>query len=107
MVFSKVHPACHNIAKGIQPGSNSYLTDKHAACMLACKVFYVSCINCSNNNVAEGIRLLDKKIIFCLYRKNVMQVRAFERFIPLILRYQFILKILRESMEFDKTLHMH
>ena len=23
MFFSKVHPACHNIAKGIKPGSNS------------------------------------------------------------------------------------
>ena len=23
MVFSKVHPACHSIVKGIKPGSNS------------------------------------------------------------------------------------
>ena len=30
MVFSKVHPACHNIANGIKPGSNSKKTDKHA-----------------------------------------------------------------------------
>ena len=28
--FSKVHPACHNIANGIKPGSNSKTTDKHA-----------------------------------------------------------------------------
>ena len=39
------------------------------------------CINCSFNNVAKGIRLLDKT--FCLYRKIFMQVRAFERYIPL------------------------
>ena len=31
MVFSKVHPACHSIVKGIKPGSNSKMTDKHAA----------------------------------------------------------------------------
>ena len=31
----------------------------------------------------QGIRLLDKKH-FCLYRKKFMQVRAFERYIPLI-----------------------
>ena len=31
MVSSKVHPACHNIANGIKPGSNSKKTDKHAA----------------------------------------------------------------------------
>ena len=30
-VFSKVNPACHNIANGINPGSNSKKTDKHAA----------------------------------------------------------------------------
>ena len=31
MVFSKVQSACHNIAIGIIPGSNSKKTDKHAA----------------------------------------------------------------------------
>ena len=31
MVFSKVHLAGQNIAKGIKPGSNSKKTDKHAA----------------------------------------------------------------------------
>ena len=30
MVFSKVHPACHSIVNGIEPGSNSKNTDKHA-----------------------------------------------------------------------------
>ena len=30
MVFSKVHPAFHNIANGFKPGSNSKKTDKHA-----------------------------------------------------------------------------
>ena len=29
MVFSKVHPACHKIANGIKPGSDSRKTDKH------------------------------------------------------------------------------
>ena len=33
MVFSKIHPACFNIANGIKPGSNSKKTDKHAADM--------------------------------------------------------------------------
>ena len=31
MVFSKVHPARHNIVNGIKPGSSSEKTDKHAA----------------------------------------------------------------------------
>ena len=51
--------------------------------MLVRKVLYVRCINCSYNNVTKGIRLLDKNAYFCLYRKNFMQVRAFERYIPL------------------------
>ena len=29
-VFSKVHPACHNIADGIKPESYYKKTDKHA-----------------------------------------------------------------------------
>ena len=29
--FSKVHPACHSIVNGIEPGSNSKKTDKHGA----------------------------------------------------------------------------
>ena len=51
--------------------------------MLGRKVIYVRCLNCSYNNMAKGIRLLDKKAFFCLYRSNFMQVRAFERYIPL------------------------
>ena len=31
MVFSKVHPAWLSIVNGIEPGSNSKKTDKHAA----------------------------------------------------------------------------
>ena len=31
MIFSKVHPACHNIANGIKPGSNSKKNDTPAA----------------------------------------------------------------------------
>ena len=87
--FSKVHPVCHNIANSSKPGNNSKKTDKHADCSKAVcwggggKVIYVKCINCSYNNMAKGIRLLDKKSIFCLCRKNFMQVRAFERYILL------------------------
>ena len=29
--FSKVHPACHNIANSIKPGNDSKKTDTHAA----------------------------------------------------------------------------
>ena len=29
--LSKIHPACHNDADGIKAGSNSNMTDKHAA----------------------------------------------------------------------------
>ena len=69
LFFSKVHPACHNIVNGIKPGSDSKKTDKHDVdcsknCMLGRKVIYVRCINCSYNNVAKGIRLLDKKAFF-------------------------------------------
>ena len=45
-------------------------------------MIYVRCIYCLYNNVVKGIRRLDKKH-FCLYMKNYMQVRAFERYIPL------------------------
>ena len=34
------------------------------------------------NNVAKGIRLLDKKAFLCI-QEPIMQVRAFERYIPL------------------------
>ena len=80
MVFSKVHPVCHNIANGIKPGSNSKKTDKHSGCMLGRKVIYVRCINCSYSNVAKGIRLLDKKANFVYTGKKNMQLRAFERY---------------------------
>ena len=49
--------------------------------MLGRKVIYVRYLNCSYNNVAKGIRLLDKKAF--LNRNNFMQVIAFERYIPL------------------------
>ena len=37
--------------------------------MLRRNVIYVRCLNCSYNNVAEGIRLLDKKAIFVIQEK--------------------------------------
>ena len=64
-------PACHNIANGIKPGSNSNKTDKHVAnCSKAvclgvkdiCEMYKLL-----YNNVAKGIRLLDikkKQILF-------------------------------------------
>ena len=62
--------------------------------MLGRKVIYVRCINCSYNNVAKCIRLLDKNAFF-VYTGNIscfMQVRAFERYIPLShpLVYSFV-----------------
>ena len=66
--FSKVHPASHNIANGIKPGSDYKKTKACCGllkrCILGRKVIYVRCINCSYNNVAKGIRLLDKKACF-------------------------------------------
>ena len=66
MVFSKVYPACHSIANGIKPGSNSK-TDKHAVDCSKAVCLDMRCINCSYNNVAKGIRLLDKKAFFFVY----------------------------------------
>ena len=79
MVYNRA--ACHNIINGI----NQEVTLKRLISMLTIaqklyvwrKVIYVRCINCSYNNVAKGIRLLDK-----IYRKILMHVRAFERYIP-------------------------
>ena len=51
--------------------------------MFGPKVIYVRCINCSYKNAAKGLRLLDKKAFFVFTGKNFMQVRAFERDIPL------------------------
>ena len=75
LFFSKVHPTCHNIANGLKPGSDSKKTEKHAAdrsnaVCLGRKVIYVSCINSYYNNVAKGIRLLDKKSI-SVYTGNI------------------------------------
>ena len=55
--------------KRYQPESDSRKTDKHAvdSSKAVCggrKVIYVRCVNCSYNNVAKGIRLLDKKAFF-------------------------------------------
>ena len=73
MVFSKVRPSCHNIANSIKPGSNSKKTDKHpfdsskAVCWGL--KWYVRCMNCSYNNVAKAIRLLEKKAILFMQEK--------------------------------------
>ena len=31
LFFSKIHPACHNDANRVKPGSNLKVTDKHIA----------------------------------------------------------------------------
>ena len=50
--------------------------------MLGRKVIYVRCINWSYNNVS--VFLINKKAILVYTGKNFMQVRAFERYIPLM-----------------------
>ena len=47
-ILSKIHPACHSDANGIKPGSNSNMTDKHAA---DCSKAAYLCINESVCNV--------------------------------------------------------
>ena len=55
---------CHNIAKDIKPGVDSKTTDiAHCGLLKSCMLGR-RCINCSYNNVAKGIRLLDKKIVY-------------------------------------------
>ena len=74
IVSSKSYPACHNIANGIKPGRLIKMLP------VAQKLYvgaYVRCINCSYNNVAKGIHLLDKKNIFCLYRKEIHASKIF------------------------------
>ena len=51
--------------------------------MLGRKVIYVRCINCVYNNVAKGIRILDKKA-FLFIQENVHASKSFEGYIPLI-----------------------
>ena len=59
--------------------------------MLGRKVIDVRCTYFSYNNVAKSVRLLDKKH-FCLYRKKIMQVGVFERYIPLkLLTFRLII----------------
>ena len=68
MLFSTVHPACHNILNGIKPGSYS----KHLISMLpSAKKLYVGalCDLCEVKklfiqNITKDIRLLDKIAMF-------------------------------------------
>ena len=52
--------------------------------MMGRKVICVRCINCSHNNIAKDIRLLDEMAIFVYTGLIFIQVRAFESSIPLI-----------------------
>ena len=52
--------------------------------MFGRKVIYERCINCSYNDVAKGIRLLDKKHLLLIQEKFL--ARAFERDISLKMR---------------------
>ena len=50
--------------------------------MLGRKVIYMRCINCSYNNVAKvSVSLIKKHFLFI--QEKFMQVRAFERYIPI------------------------
>ena len=91
-VFSKVHPRCHNIASGIKSGCNSWKTDKHAAdCSKAvcwgCKVIYMRCINCSYDNMAKDIRLLDKKAFFVYTGKISYKLELLKAISPYIVNH--------------------
>ena len=87
LFFSKVHSVCHNIANGIKPGSDSKKTDKHAADCLKAGCWGVKgsmwdvLIVYTTMWPKVSVALIKKH--FCLYRKTFMQVRAFERYIPL------------------------
>ena len=52
--LSKIHPVCHNITTGIEPGSDSKTTDKHVADCSKVVVICVRCINyiCLPDNLA-------------------------------------------------------
>ena len=49
--------------------------------MLGRKVIYVRCISCSYNNVAKGIRLLDKKQ-FLFIQENFHASKSFLKIYP-------------------------
>ena len=94
IVSSKSYQACHNIANGIKQGRLIKMLP------VAQKLYvgaYVRCINCSYNNVAKGIHLLDKKTFFVYTGKKFMQVRSFERYIPLSLSYAIFTKFYKLS----------
>ena len=62
-------------------------------------MIYVRCIKCSYNNVAKGIRLLDKKAFFLfIQEKNFMQVRAFKRYIKDIYFFEVNTKYISSSV---------
>ena len=76
-------------SNGIKQGSNSKLTVKHNA--EYSKTEYLGIIlsliiNCSYNNIARNISLLDKIVIFVFLRYIFIQVRAFEIGEPLKIR---------------------
>ena len=88
MFFSKVHPACHSIVNRIEPGSNSKrlismlpIAQKQFVWALSdlCEMFKLFIQQCDQNYLSSC-----QKSNSCLYRKNFMQVRAFERYIPLM-----------------------
>ena len=83
LFFSKVHPACHDIANGIKPGSNSKRLISMLRCMLGRKVIYVRCINCSYKTVAKSICLLDNKT-FLFIQENFYASKSFFKEIPLL-----------------------
>ena len=82
MLYSKVHPARHNIVNRIKPGRSSETTDKHATkCSKAVffwrNVICVRCIHGSYNNIAKRIRLHDKITIFLLIQETFHTSKSF------------------------------
>ena len=60
--------------------------------MLGRKVIYVRCMNCPYNNVAKGIRLLDKKQ-FLFIQEQFHASKRFERYITLMPEKNLIVRL--------------
>ena len=80
-LLSKIHTVCHHIANIIKTESKSKMNDKHAVeySKTVCwghKVICVRCINCSYNNIAKDICLLDK-IANMFIQENLYTSKSF------------------------------
>ena len=89
LFFSKVHPVCYNIANGIKLGSDSKKTDKHAANCSRAVCWGVKWsmwdILTVDTTMWPKVSVSLVKKYFLFIQENFMQVRTFERYIPLTL----------------------